>query len=355
MLIYLGRRAVAAAIVFLAVTISTFIVFFVIPSSSGTGAFRRRQSESNIQVGPAQLTGPVYHQYGQFLSRIVTHGYLGTSTYTRRDVREMIAQGAPITASLVFGGVIVWLLIAIPVGTLSALRPRSLLDRVGMLFVLIGVSAHPLWLGLMFSYVFGFRLGIAPIGGYCDFFSPQPGAACGGPVQWASHLILPWITFALLFAALYTRMIRAKVAETLDDDYVRTARAKGATEWRVMRFHVLRNAMLPVVTMVGMDMGLAVGSVLFVEKAYGLPGLGGMAYDALLRHDLAVVIGIVVVVTMAIIVLNFLVDILYGWIDPRVRVTDSAGPAGGIGPRLPGKRRHDRQPVPESVPQSALL
>jgi peptide/nickel transport system permease protein len=349
-LTYLGRRAVAAVIVFLAVTITTFIVFFVIPTSSGTGLFRRRQSESNIQVGPARLHGPIYKQYGQFLSRVVTHGYLGTSTYTRQDVRDMIAQAAPVTASLVVGGVIVWLLIAIPIGVLSALRPRSLLDRLGMLFVLVGISAHPLWLGLMFLYVFGFKLGIAPLGGYCDFFNPQAGAGCGGPVQWFSHLLLPWITFALLFAALYTRMIRAKVAETLHDDYVRTARAKGASEWRVLRSHVLRNALLPVVTMVGMDMGLAVGSVLFVEKAYGLPGLGGMFYDAILRHDLAVVIGIVVVITLTIIVLNFLVDLAYGWIDPRVRVVHSAGPSGG--PR-PGRRR--RHAVPESVPQSATL
>jgi peptide/nickel transport system permease protein len=351
-LTYLGRRAVAAAIVFLAVTMSTFIVFFVIPTSAGTGV-RRRQSEASI-AGPAELSGPVYQQYGQFLSRIVTHGYIGRSTKTRQDVRDMIEQAAPVTISLVTGGVIVWLLIAIPVGILSALRPRSLLDRVGMLFVLVGVSAHPLWIGLMFSYFFGFKLGIAPANaGYCDLFNPQPGAECGGPVQWFYHLILPWVTFAMLFAALYTRMIRAKVAETLNEDYVRTARAKGASEWRVMRSHVLRNAMLPVVTMLGMDMGLAVGSVLFVEKAYGLPGLGGMAYDALVGHDLAVVIGIVVVVTMAIIALNFVVDVLYGWIDPRVRVVHSAGASDGTRPR--GRGRRERQPVPESVPQSATL
>jgi peptide/nickel transport system permease protein len=346
-LVYLGRRAVAAAIVFLAVTITTFIVFFVIPTSAGVGV-RRRQSESTI-ANEADLHGPVFAQYGQFLSRIVSHGYLGRSSYTRQDVRAMIAQGAPVTISLVVGGVIVWLLISIPVGILSALRPRSLLDRIGMIFVLVGVSAHPLWLGLMFSYVFGFKLGLAPSNaGYCDLFSPQAGATCGGPIQWAYHLILPWITFAFLFAALYTRMIRAKVAETLNDDYVRTARAKGASEWRVMRSHVLRNALLPVVTMIGMDMGLAVGSVLFVEKAYGLPGLGGMAYDALLRHDLMVVIGVVVVVTLAIIALNFVVDVLYGWIDPRVRVAQSGGLAGG-GPA----RRGRREPLPESVPQSA--
>lgn len=347
MLTYLARRAVAAAVVFLAVTISTFVVFFVIPTSAGVGV-RRRQSESTI-ANEADLHGSIASQYGQFVSRVFTRGYLGRSSYTRQDVRSMIAQAAPVTISLVVGGVIVWLLIAIPVGTLSALRPRSLLDRLGMLFVLAGVSAHPLWLGLMLSYVFGFKLGIAPSNaGYCDFVSPQPGAICGGPVQWAYHLLLPWLTFAFFFAALYTRMIRAQVAEALNDDWVRTARAKGASEWRVMRVHVLRNALLPVVTMVGMDMGVAVGSVLFVEEAYGLPGLGKMAYDAILRHDLMVVIGVVVVVTTAIVVLNLIVDVAYGLIDPRVRVV-RPGRAAGPGPR----RAPPAETVPDSVPQGA--
>src|SRR5439155_8903875 len=155
----------------------------------------------------------------------------------------VVAESAPVTASLVFGGAIVWLLIAIPIGVLSALRPRSLLDRLAMIGVLIGISAHPIWIGLIFAYFFGYKWsGIThlPISGYCDFFNPS--GDCGGPVQWAQHLVLPWLTFAILFAAVYVRMIRANVMETLNEDYVRTARAKGAPEWLVMRSHVLRNA-----------------------------------------------------------------------------------------------------------------
>ena len=122
-----------------------------------------------------------------------------------------------------------------------------------MVFVLIGISAHPVWIGLIFAYIFGFKLGWYADPGYCDVINPS--TDCGGPVQWACHMILPWITFAILFAALYVRMIRANVIEAMNEDYVRTARAKGAPEWRVMRSHVLRNALLPVVTMLGMDIG----------------------------------------------------------------------------------------------------
>ena len=149
------------------------------------------------------------------------------------------------------------MLIALPIGILSALRPRSLFDRTSMVFVLIGISAHPVWIGLILSYVVGFKLGWTPITGYCDFFNPT--TDCGGPVQWAWHMILPWITFAILFAALYVRMIRANVMETSNEDYVRTARAKGAPEQVVIRSHILRNALLPVVTMLGMDIGVALG------------------------------------------------------------------------------------------------
>ena len=150
-----------------------------------------------------------------------------------------------------------------------------------MVGVLVGISAHPVWIGLLFAYFFGFKLGWFPITGYCDFINPS--GTCGGPVQWAYHLFLPWCTFAILFAAVYARMIRANVMETLNEDYVRTARAKGAPEWLVMRSHVLRNALLPVVTMLGMDIGIALGGAIFTESVYGLPGLGKTA-DQLDHH-----------------------------------------------------------------------
>jgi peptide/nickel transport system permease protein len=224
-----------------------------------------------------------------------------------------------VTASLVIGGAVMWLLIALPIGVLSALRPRSLLDRTSTTLVLIGISVHPVWLGLMLLYVFGFKLHLFPLGDYCQAFSPPHGAACGGVIQWFWHLVLPWFTFACLYAALYVRMVRANVLEALNEEYVRTARAKGASELHVVRRHVLRNALLPVVTMLGMDIGVAMGGTLFVENVFALPGLGRMLTRGLQTYDLPVLLGVVVVMTLSIVVLNVIVDICYTLCDPRVR------------------------------------
>ena len=230
-------------------------------------------------------------QYAQFTWNFVRHGSLGRSYNNRREVRDLICSAAPVTLSLVFGGFVFWMLMAFPIGILSALRPRSLLDRSGMVFVLIGISAHPAWLGLILGYFLGFRLQLFPFTGYCEIFSPT--TICGGPTQWAYHLLLPWFTFALLYAAMYARMIRASVLETLDEEYVRTARAKGASETRVLKTHVIRNAMLPIVTMVGMDIGMALGGVIFIESVFSLPGLGGMVRGAIPARDLPVILGVV--------------------------------------------------------------
>jgi peptide/nickel transport system permease protein len=237
----------------------------------------------------------------------------------RQPVRTIISKDAPVTASLVFGGAVLWLSLSIPVGILSALRPRSIMDRITMTLVLVGISAHPVWIGLIFSYIFGYRLGLTPIAGYCNFFPGTEGAQCEGPVQWAYHLILPWCTFMILFAALYVRLIRANVMETMNEDYVRTARAKGASQRRVMVQHVLRNSMLPVVTILGMDLGLALGGAIFTESIFGLPGLGREVIQAYGRADLPLITGIVVFSTVAVIMFNFIVDLAYGWLDPRIR------------------------------------
>jgi peptide/nickel transport system permease protein len=324
---YLVRRVAWAGLLFLVMSFVTYLIFFVIPTEASTVG--RGQGFESIDLRTViPLEGSLLQEYGQFVGRIA-QGDLGESYVTRREVSDILLQAAPVTASLVFGGAIVWLLIAVPVGLLSALRPRSLLDRAATAFVLIGISAHPVWIGLILSYFFGVKLGLAPSGGYCDLVSPE--GTCGGPVQWAWHLWLPWLTFALMFAAIYMRMVRASVLEALGEDYVRTARAKGASEQRVLRVHVLRNALLPVVTMLGMDIGIALGGAVFVERVYGLPGLGGIAIQSLGRRDLPVIMGITLLATLAVIVLNLLVDLLYTSIDPRsrLRATDFEGSGAG--------------------------
>jgi peptide/nickel transport system permease protein len=318
---YLVRRILWAIVLFLTITVVSYVIFFIIPADPAKLACGQRASPTCIRNATKNLglDKPVYEQYGRFLGRLVIHHDLGKSYFNRQSVNKTVLNAAPVTASLVFGGAILWMLIALPIGILSALRPRSVLDRTSMVFVLIGISAHPVWIGLILSYVVGFKLGWTPITGYCDFFNPSTG--CGGPVQWAWHMILPWITFAVLFAALYVRMIRANVMEASGEDYVRTARAKGAPEHVVIRTHILRNALLPVVTMLGMDIGVALGGAIFTETVFALPGLGQTALGAIQNFDLPTVQGVIVFATISIIVFNLVVDLLYAVIDPRIRLT----------------------------------
>ena len=340
MLAYLVRRLLWGVALLVTISIFTFTIFFVLPVEPtqvgrGPGAvdISLRQAYELKESG-------VPAQYAQFVWRLVSGGSLGESFSSGRPVTDILEDAVPVTASLVVGGTLLFMLIAVPIGIVSALRPRSLLDRVAMVIVLIGISAHPAWIGLILSYFVGYRWDVTPIGGYCDMFDPA--TTCGGPRQWAYHLLLPWLTFAILFAALYARMIRANVIETLDEDYVRTARAKGAPRWLVLRSHVIRNAMLPVVTMLGMDVGLAFGGSVFIEQVYGLPGIGKTVINALARRDLPVIMGVVLVVTVAIIIFNLIVDLVYGWLDPRVRRTRSSADLDAAA--------EARSPAPKAVP-----
>jgi peptide/nickel transport system permease protein len=322
---YLVRRVLWAALLFLVITFVTFVIFYVGPNNPARAVCGGEQAKRACLVQATRKLGldkPMPVQYERFLRRLVIHQDLGESFATSQSVNQRIKEAAPVTASLVFGGAILWMMIGLSVGIYSALKPRSLLDRSAMIFVLIGVSAHPIWIGLILEYIFGVKLGWTPIANYAPFFGAPAGSGLpGGPWQWFYHLILPWCTFALLFAALYVRMIRANVMETLNEDYVRTARAKGAPEGQVIRSHVLRNALLPVVTMLGMDIGIALGGAVFTETVFQLPGLGQTAIIGISNQDLAIVQGVIVFATLAIIIFNLIVDLLYAWIDPRIRLT----------------------------------
>ena len=321
MLQYLIRRLLWAIVLFIAVTLVTYVIFFVTPADPARLAAGQGATPEDVErvAERLHLNDPLYEQYGRFLWELVGHQSLGTSFVNREEVNDIVMRAAPVTASLVFGGAIMWLMLSLPIGIISALKPRSLIDRAGMVFVLIGISAHPVWIGLILAYFIGFKLGWTPITGYADFFNPS--TEDGGPVQWAYHMILPWTTFMILFAALYVRLIRANVMETMNEDYVRTARAKGAPERQVLRSHILRNSLLPVVTILGMDIGLALGGAIFTESIYSLPGLGRQVLVSYENFDLPVIQGIVVFSTLCIIIFNLIVDLLYAWIDPRIRLT----------------------------------
>jgi peptide/nickel transport system permease protein len=320
---YLIRRLLWAMVLFLAVTMVTYVIFYLVPAdparlAAGQSATPDRVREVEKFLG---LDQPVYIQYFNFLKRLVLEGSLGESFINRQSVNGEILRAAPITASLVFGGMIMLLLVAVPLGILSALKPRSLLDRAAMTYVLIGISLPSFWIGLVLSYVIGYRLGLTPIAGYCEVVSVPEAAVCGGVVDWAYRMILPWATLSIVVAGTYVRFVRAEVMETMNQDYVRTARAKGAPERQVMRSHILRNAMLPVVTMIGMDIGLLLGGSIFIETVFGLPGLGRTAFEAIGNYDMPTLQGVVIFGAIAFFIVTRLVDLLYAWIDPRIRLT----------------------------------
>jgi peptide/nickel transport system permease protein len=304
---YLLVRLASAVVGLFLVTVFVFVAFNVLP----------RPPQSTGFDTTYRIHGSLPYQYGVFLWNIVRHGDLGRSYADREPVTNRIGRAAPVTLSLVLGGVAVWLAIAVPLGLLTALRPRSLLDTVVTAFVLIGISVHPLWLGLVLGFVFGDHWHVLPATGYCDLISPS--TACGGPAQWFNHLVLPWVTFGVLNAALYTLMLRAIVREELEKEYVLVARAKGAGTGRVLRAHVGANVLPPFVTMLGMNVGIALAGVVFVESAFGLPGLGGVLRQSILRRDLPMTAGIILFMTFAIVLLNLAVDLAYSALDPRIR------------------------------------
>jgi peptide/nickel transport system permease protein len=322
---YLIRRILWACLLFVVITFITFVIFYVGPNNPARAVCGGEQAKRECLVRATEKLGldqPMPVQYYKFMKQLVLHQDLGTSFATSQSVNQRIKEAAPVTASLVFGGAVLWMILGLSIGIFSALKPRSLIDRFAMVFVLVGVSAHPVWIGLILEYTFGVKLGWTPIAGYANFFgAASDSGQAGGPWQWFYHMILPWCTFALLFAALYVRMIRANVMETMNEDFVRTARAKGAPERQVLFSHTLRNALLPVVTMLGMDIGIGLGGAIFTETVFNLPGLGQTAVIGISNQDLAIVQGVIVFATVAIIIFNLVVDLLYAWIDPRIRLT----------------------------------
>jgi peptide/nickel transport system permease protein len=332
-LLFIARRLVWAGVLAVVITLVTFVIFFMVPNNGATLRVGRGSLARSLQT-QFSLQGSLPEQYAKFVGHLL-NGDFGRSTRTRDQASDVIKNALPVTASLVIGGTIMFLLIAIPIGILSALRPRSRLDKASMVFVLIGVSVHPVWLAFVFSYVFGAKLHWFPVGDYCNFFA-DPHDHCGGAVDWARHMMLPWLTYAFLFAALYARMLRASIIELLDDDFVRTAYAKGAGSARVIRKHVLPNAVLPMVAMLGMDVGVAFAGSLFIESAYGLPGIGQLLYASATASDLPVVMGVMIVVSIAVAVCTVTADVVAAILDPRTNLRSSRDRSAE---RLFGKKR----------------
>jgi peptide/nickel transport system permease protein len=315
---FLVRRILLGLLVLWVIITIVFVMFFVAPSNVARLIAGRQATPETVALVKHRLglDRPVVDQYGSYLWNLL-HGDVGYSFYNSTSVRSLIWQRLPVTFSLAIGAAILWLVMGVSSGVLAATRPRSLADRVVTVTVLFFYSMPAFLLGLIFLYFFFFRLHLAGI----DFF---PGSGyvpfTQSPLEWAQHLILPWLTIALVYAALYSRLTRGSMLDVLGEDYIRTARAKGLRERRVVYRHGLRSAISPVVTQFGIDLGTLLGGVIIVENIFGLQGLGALAVQSVTQHDLPVIIGTVVLAAAFIVAANIAVDIVYAILDPRVRV-----------------------------------
>ncbi|GGV82944.1 MULTISPECIES: ABC transporter permease [Streptomyces] len=331
MLAYLIRRLFAAAVMLVVVVLAVFCIFFVFPKWAGVdiaSSFVGKQADpAAVEAVRAKLglDDPVYSQVWEFFKGIfvgrtyvgggdVTHcaaPCFGYSFRTEQAVWPVLTDRFPVTLGLALGAAVLWLVFGVAAGVLSALKRGSLWDRGAMVVALAGVSLPIYFTGLLSLAIFAYGLGwingqYVPVG---DSFS-----------GWLGGMLLPWITLAFLYAAMYARITRATMLEVLGEDYIRTARAKGLKEQVVIRKHAMRSTLTPILTMLGMDLGALIGGAILTETTFSLPGLGQKVLDAIKNQDLPFILGVTLITSLAVLIANLVVDILYAVIDPRVRL-----------------------------------
>jgi peptide/nickel transport system permease protein len=302
---YLAKRLAASIIILFGVTVVTFGLTFMIPADpvamiAGRNSTPEVRAEIRHQLG---LDRPVYEQYALYLSRLV-QGDLGRSYARKSDVGPLIASRLPPTLLLMLGAIIAELLIGIPAGIYAASRRGGLGDKVAMTLSFLSVSTPQFVVGLTLLYLFAYLLSWFPLGGYGTF----------------SHLILPALTLGLAGGGWYSRMMRSSMIEVLRNDYIRTARAKGMSEWRVISHHALRNAILPIIAMIGLDVGIFMSGVVVVENVFGWPGIGQLMWQAIQSLDIPIIMGVTTVAACFIVLGNLIADLVAPLIDPRIRL-----------------------------------
>ena len=330
MLRYTVRRLLWALVMLVLVSAVVFAIFYILPTAdpaklrAGRAASAEQIEQIRASLG---LDDPKYEQFGRYAAGVFTPYEnedknvdgpfdLGTSFFQNNEqVRVIIFDRLPATIMLVVGAVILWLGIAIPVGIISAVRRRSLLDRTTMITTLAFISAPVFWLGLVALYLFADDVGVIHIfpgiGSYndADSFAGKVGS-----------MLLPWMVLAAATAAIYARYVRSQMIEVMDEDYIRTARAKGLSERRIVLKHALRSALTPIVTLLGLDVGvLLAGNAILTESVFNIPGVGKETVTAISQSDLPLIQGIVLFGAFFIVIFNLIVDILYAYLDPRVR------------------------------------
>jgi peptide/nickel transport system permease protein len=308
------RRIFAMLAVMIVISIITFLLFAAIPN--GNPAFRLAGRTSTLfEIHQIEVKygfdKPIYIQYLRTMKNIFTgQAYSYTQGF---NVLTEIKAGLPATASLAIGAGLLWLLASIIVGTIAAIKAGRYTDRVLTVLAMLGVSFPPFFLGAVLIYYLAYQSGTFPIGGYVSLASD--------PYQWLVHLILPWFTLSVLFVGFYSRVLRSTILDTINEDYVRTARAKGLSERQVLIRHILRNSLIPIISLWGLDFASVIGGgAILTESVYNLHGVGELARDSIGRLDIIVVMVIVMLGAFAVVFIQALIDILYAFLDPRIRL-----------------------------------
>jgi len=301
---FLLRRIAQTIPVLIGISIITFILVYYLPADparmyAGPSATVATVARIRHELG---LDQPLWAQYIRYMTRVL-HGDLGFSYRKQMDVTTLVLSRIPYTMALTFAGVFVELAIGLPVGIVSAVARGRWADRVGMFIALVGVSAPPFWMGLLLLYWLGFLIPIFPLGGTGSL----------------AHLVLPALTAGLGGAAWYARMMRSSTLDILGTDYVRTARAKGNSQFKIIFRHVLPNALNPIITMAGMDIPWFIGGVVLVERVFDWPGLGRLAVEAIETVDVPLILGTVIATALAVVISGILIDLVQGLVDPRIR------------------------------------
>lgn len=315
---YIIRRLLWVVVLLFLVSLITFVIFYLLPSADP--ALLRAGHAPNPGVVAAirhrlGLDKAWYVQFYDYMKSLILHFDFGYSYQNNVPVRTQIFDRLPATVSLALGAAVVWLIIGLSVGTVSAVRRRSLFDRAAMTSALVAISAPVYWLGLLALFLFASDIGKIKLFPGSGSYVPLS----QNPAKWFTSLLMPWFVLAASFAAIYARLLRANLIEAMSEDYIRTARAKGLPERRVILRHGIRAAITPIVTAAGLDIGVLLGGVILTETVFNIPGIGRLAYDSIINGDLPMIQGTVLVGAFFIVVANLIVDIAYAFIDPRVR------------------------------------
>jgi peptide/nickel transport system permease protein len=311
---FIVRRLFQMVLVMFAVSVLTFLIFNVIPNGDPAVRMAGRQpTETQIEQIRKEwgFDRNIVVQYATTMKKVLT-GDL-QSYFTQLPVGEEIRKGLPRTLALAVGAAILWMLVAVAFGLYSAVKAGKFADRFLTIIALIGISMPVFWIGALMNYYLGFKLGWFPNGGYVEFTED--------PFDWFYHLILPWTALAILFIGFYSRVLRSNVLDTINEDYVRTARAKGLSERQIMVRHVLRNSMIPIVTLWGLDFGAVLGGgAILTETVFDLQGVGQYAAESIGQLDVPPVLAVTLFAAFFIVAMNAVVDILYAYLDPRIRL-----------------------------------